>query len=111
MARISKEISTFTEKEVSLLFKKAKVLLKHTCFYILCAPATKNFGRMLVVTPKRIGKANKRNLVRRRIKEIFYQEGLFKNQLDCIVIVKREGINLPFAKLKKLIANAYSKNK
>jgi len=109
MAKISKEISKFTEKEVALLFRKAKPLLRHKCFDILCAPAAKDFGRVLVVTPKRIGKANKRNLARRRIKAIFYQENLYKNRLDCIVIIKKEGINLPFAKLRELIVNAYSK--
>ena len=111
MAKISQKISKFTEKEASQLFRKAKRVFRHPCLDFLCAPSDKNFGRILVVTSKSIGKANKRNLVRRRIKSIFYEEKLFENRLDCIAIIKKDGINLPFAELKKLITHVYSKIK
>jgi ribonuclease P protein component len=84
---------------------------RHFCLDFLCVPTTKQFGRILVITPRHIGKANKRNLIRRRIKSIFYEEKLFEKNLDCVVIAKKAGLELPFVKLKELVNYVYSKTK
>jgi len=110
MPKISKKLSNFSEQEVAKLFRKAKRVLKHPGLHILCAPTKQDFGRILVVTSRKVGKASKRNLIRRRIKAIFYEEELYKKQLDCIVIIKKEGINLPFKELKGILLNVLQKN-
>jgi len=99
-----------TEKEVSLMFKTARRALRHPGLDILCAPAVQDVGRILVITAKKIGSAPKRNLIRRRLKAIFFEEKLFELGLDCIVIIKKPGIDLEFDELKKLLANTL-KNK
>jgi len=106
MPLIARQISTFSEKEVTRLFKKAKRVFKAHTMDILCAPAKHDFGRILVITSGKIGKAHKRNLIRRRLKSIFYEEKLYKNRLDCIVIVKKEGLNLDFKQLKEILYGA-----
>jgi len=108
MPRISKLIGTFTSQEVSTLFKKAKRMRIHPGFDILCAPSDKDFGNILVITAGRIGKAHKRNLIRRRIKAIFYEQGLYKHRIDVIVIVKKQGLELPFEQLTLLLKKTMS---
>jgi len=103
MSKISKNISNFSSQEVRTLFRKAKRVLRHPGLDVLCAPATLDFGRILVVTSKKVGKAHKRNLIRRRIKSIFYEQELYKKQIDTIVIIKKEGINLDFQQLKDIL--------
>ncbi len=103
MARLARLISYFTKQEISRLFKTAKRALKHDALDILIAPQAKKVGRILVVTPRRVGSAPKRNRVRRRLKAIFYEEQLFELGCDCIIIVKKEGVDLPFDTLKMLL--------
>jgi len=111
MPKISNKLSRFSEQEVAKLFKKAKRVLKHPGLDILCSPTEKDFGRILVITSRKVGKASKRNLIRRRIKAIFYEEELYEKRLDCIVIVKKEGINLSFNELKSILHNEFQKIK
>ena len=113
MPRVSKLIGTFSKTEISALFKKAKrIRRRHPNVDILCAPSLhKDFGKILVITPKKIGKANKRNLIRRRLKSIFYEEKLYKNLLDCIVIVKKDALGLSFDQLKTLLKESISKKR
>jgi len=106
MPRISQVISRFTSKEVSEVFKKAKrvkVPSNFTGFDILCARSDKDFGRILIITPGRIGKAYKRNLIKRRLKAIFYEQELYKYCIDLIIIVKKEGLDRSFDQLKTLL--------
>jgi len=105
MPIVSRELSTFSEIEVKKLFREAKRVLRHPGLDLLCGPAAKDFGRILVITPRKVGKAVKRNLIRRRIKAIFYEEKLYEKGLDCIVIIKKKGINLPFKQLKDMLCS------
>jgi len=101
----SKNVSRFTESEVQKIFKKAKRVLKHPGLDVLCYPTAHEFGRILVITPKRVGSAPQRNLIRRRLKSIFYEEKLYENKLDYVVIIKKEGIKLSFEQLKHILTN------
>lgn len=97
------QLSYFTQSEIAALLKSARRVLKHPGLDFLIAPARKDTGRILVITPKRIGNAPQRNKVRRRIKALFYEEKILNRGYDCIAIVKLAGINLPYEELKKLI--------
>ncbi len=109
MAKISTAIFDFSRQEITQIFKKARAALKHPGLTILVAPKTKEFGRLLVVTSRKIGNAVKRNKVRRRLKAIFYEEKLYERGLDCIVIVKQPGTELGFDDLIKIMTQALSK--
>ena len=103
MLKISKNISNFSSQEVRKLFRKAKRVLRHPGLDVLCAPAALDFGRILVVTSRKVGNAPQRNLIRRRIKSLFYEQELYKRQVDMIIIIKKEGINLSFNELKDIL--------
>ena len=104
MPRFGKALYHFSNSEVSQLFKSAKRVFRHQALDVICAPQKLSHGRLLVVVPKRIAKAHKRNRIRRQIKSIFYESNLFEYPYDCIVIIKQEGLTLSFDELKKLIA-------
>jgi len=109
-----KHISHFTKREVSQLFKKARAAVKHPGLTILCAPTTglvnttnqRPPGRILVITPRKIGSAPERNRIRRRLKALFYEKKHFELGIDCIIIVKKPGITLSFAQLATLLEQA-----
>ncbi len=104
-----KRISRFTKQEISEIFKKARRAVRRPGLDILCAPAAKKTGRILVITPRKVGSAPQRNLVRRRLKAIFYEKKLFERGFDCVVIVKKPGVLLTFETLGDLLELASRK--
>jgi ribonuclease P protein component len=101
-----KRISRFTSKEISHIYSTARRAVRHPGLDILCTPATKDAGRILVITPGKVGTSPQRNLVRRRLKSIFYENKFFELGFDCVVIIKKPGVDLSFEKLGKLLAKA-----
>lgn len=102
-----KNISSFTQKEIRALFLRALIIYKQPNLEIRIAsrsisPASAH-GRALIVTPKLIGNAPTRNLMRRRIKAIFYENNLFKLPYDFIFMCKKNIDQLDFAELKDII--------
>lgn len=113
MQKITKNLSTFTNTEVTETLKKAKRALKHPGLDILCHPSPENLdrGRILIVTSRKVGPAVKRNLIRRRLKAIFYEEKLYEQKWDYICIIKKPGINLNFKQLKDILISVSNKVK
>jgi ribonuclease P protein component len=103
-----RQIFRFTEQEIKELLAHARRTHRSPEMDILIAPACLDFGRLLVVTPARIGTAPQRNIFKRRIKSIFYQEKLFNLKFDCIVIAKLKATTLDFEQIKKALFKALS---
>jgi ribonuclease P protein component len=95
-----------TQTEIRQLFNKARRVLKHPGLDLLIAPTLELKGKLIVVTPGRIGNAVERNTVRRRIKAIFDQEQLRSKGYDAIVFVKKDGVKLTYEQLKQLILSS-----
>jgi ribonuclease P protein component len=47
------------------------------------------FGKLLIITPRASGKAHERNLVRRRLKALFYTHELFKYPLISVILTNK----------------------
>jgi ribonuclease P protein component len=110
MPSIMREISKFTKREIDHLFQHARRIARTQACTILVAPRQKKeFGRVLIVASRKVGNAPERNLIRRRIKSIFYEEKLFALNFDCVVIVYKKMVDLPFDQLKSLLLSAYQK--
>lgn len=109
MGRVARTLSRFASTEVKTILKRGKRVLKTPTTDIIVSPKMHEFGRILVITPKRIGKASQRNKVRRRIKALFFEEKLYEKGVDCIAIIKKEGIETPFDELKAIFATAFEK--
>lgn len=106
---IAGKLSKFTKREIEHLFKHARRFIKNSALTILLSPRQQDFSRVLIVTSRKVGNAPQRNLIRRRIKAIFYQEKLFEQFFDCVVISHKDMINLPFDQLKEYLLTAYRK--
>ena len=108
MPGIAGKLTSFTPKEVTELFKRSRTLSRNQAFNLLAAPQSKEFGRILLVTPRRVGTSPQRNLLKRRIRSIFYEEKLFERGYDCIIIFKKNAATIPFDQLKKLLLDAFA---
>lgn len=110
MARVARKITQFqSKKEIDALFKRARCAVKHPGLFILIAPAQSDIGRILIIASRKVGNAPQRNKIRRRLKSIFYEEKLYEKGFDCIVIVKKEGTQLPFETLRELLLDTFAK--
>ncbi|MBD3273652.1 ribonuclease P protein component [Candidatus Dependentiae bacterium] len=100
-----KELFRFEKKEIDQVFKNAKQIDKIEGLKLLQSPAgqNQNFGKLLIIASKKVGKAHKRNKIRRQLKSIFYQENLFKNPVNSIILVYKSALNLKFEELKEFL--------
>ena len=101
-----RQLFTFSKKDIQNYFKKAKFKNKIDGLKLLQAKPEKDnpeFGKLLIIIPKRSGKATKRNLIKRQIKAIFYEEKLFKKPLICILFVYKSAMELSFNELKDFL--------
>ena len=104
-----KEIFAFKNKEIKQSFKSSKLLNKVFGLKLLKAPLydnTKEFGKLLTVGSRKSGKAHERNLIRRRIKAIFYEEKLFENQNIFIILVYKEAKRFSFDQIKSFLVSS-----
>lgn len=95
----------FSESEISFL--------KSGCICIAKRPGLKLFvgpqeprpghGKILILIPKKTGNACTRNLLRRRIKNIFYQEKLWTSGIVFLLIVYKEAVDIPFSELSNFL--------
>lgn len=60
-------------------------------------------GKILIITPKKSGKAHERNLLRRRIKAIFYENQLYMVPLKTIIYCKKGSTHLKFEQIKDFL--------
>jgi len=98
-----RQITRLPEQDIKQLLKHARRIHKSPELDILIAPARLPYGRILVITPARIGNAPQRNLLRRRLKAVFYEEKLFSLGFDCAIIAKLKATTLDFDALKTLL--------
>lgn len=101
---------SFTQQEAEQFFKKARRVVKHPGFDILVASSHASESRFMVITPKALGNAVKRNKIRRQIKAIFYEEKLANPSADCAIIVKKPALAMNFAELKESLIKALHKS-
>lgn len=105
MVRITKQISSFTQKDIQELFKNTRLVVTQPPLLVRVGPAQKPVGRLLVVTPKGVGSAPIRNKLRRRLKSLFYQEKFYALGKDCIVLARSGAGELTYEQLQTLLRN------
>lgn len=94
------------KKEIALLLKKARFVLRHPACDIRSAPKSGDLARILIITPRAMGNAVKRNLVRRRIKSLFYEKKWYSGDHDWLIYAKKPITQLSFKQLQELISTA-----
>lgn len=107
--RLFKKISQFSKSEIDVAFKRAHGVLKHDGLTVLCAPAQKEYGRILIIASKKVGNAPQRNRLRRQFKNIFFENKLWETKQDTIVILRAAAKDIPFAFLQEFLLKAVKK--
>ena len=97
---LASSISHFSRKEIVSLFSTARRIGRLPGLDIKRAPRTSSIGRILIVISGKSGIAAHRNLIRRRIKALFYEEKLYLSPFDSIIFVKKEAMGHSYADLK-----------
>lgn len=105
MVRITKQISSFTQKEIQELFKTTRLVQNQPPLLVRTGSAQKKVGRLLVVIPKAVGSAPERNKLRRRLKSLFYQEKFYAQGKDCIILARPGAADLSYEQLRTLLIN------
>ncbi|HEX2978123.1 MAG TPA: ribonuclease P protein component [Candidatus Babeliales bacterium] len=100
---IARLITIFTPAEIRKLFAQAQPALKVSFMDIRIAPSLSAVGRILIVIPRKVGTAPQRNLIRRRLKSIYYREQLFSLKKDVLVFIKPGAHTLSFDETKSLL--------
>ncbi len=110
MAKLIRKITQFSPREIDLLWKQARRVIRHAGLDLLKAPRSDEIARILMVIPKRVGNAPTRNKLRRQIRHLFYENKLFNGDSDWIVIARPGASEIPFATLQNLFAQAEKKS-
>lgn len=103
-----RKLFTFTRQEVASTFEIAQAKKYGHGLKLLGAPCPEGLshGKLLIVTPRACGKAHDRNLIRRRLKEIFYTEKLYTKRVTWILLIRKQAIELTFDQLKEFLITA-----
>lgn len=101
---------SFQKKEIDAAFAKARIAGRCNGLKLLqtAMPIEPGSGKLLIIVPGKTGKAHDRNLVRRRLKSIFYEEGLYQKPVHGILLVYKPALDLSFDQLKDFLVKCYS---
>ncbi|MBA2306530.1 ribonuclease P protein component [Candidatus Dependentiae bacterium] len=98
-------VSSFTAREIAYLLKRARLIFTNPYFSIKTSPHSSLYSKILVIASKKMGNAPMRNLIKRRLKSLFYEEKLFTNPFDVVVYCKKGAEHLPYSDLITLISD------
>ena len=73
-----------------------------------CFEAPNTFGKLLIVTPRSCGKANQRNLFRRRVKSIFYSNKLYLYPVNSVLIAYKNAMMHDFDHLQEFLIKNFA---
>lgn len=109
-----KKLFSFTNKEVAFFFANARILtsqrgLKLYTLKQLTTLENASFGKILIITPRKSGNAIQRNLFRRRVKAIFYEDELYKTTKTFALYAYKDGIALSHSEIKAFLHAHVSK--
>lgn len=105
-----RQLFAFTNPEVTAAFAHARRAGKTYGLTLLHSPDATAPGKLLIITPRASGKAHERNLLRRRVKHIFYTNRLYAASGRWILLVYRQAQLLSYQDLTKFLTHAIRPN-
>jgi ribonuclease P protein component len=105
---ITRVSTSWTAREIQLFLRRARPVFKSEAFDVRLAPAQGPYTRILIVTPRKMGTAPQRNKFRRRVKAIFYEQGLSSCGFDVAIFSKKPANLLSFSELQALLLTIMS---
>ena len=101
-----KQLFAFSTREVQFSFSFAAFSSGILGLRLLRAPlfcANQSYGKLLIIIPKRAGKAHERNKLRRRIKAAFYENKLFEKPITSVLLVYHQAKQLSYEEIEEFL--------
>lgn len=107
MPRLARKLTQWHKKEITRLFKTAKRIFVNAGFDIRFSPRSHpEYSRILIVISRKIGSAPVRNLLRRRIKALFFEKKLYEKSVDWLILTRPGAGERTFAQIAEIIEKA-----
>jgi ribonuclease P protein component len=85
------------DKEFQIVFREGKKIWINSILLIIYKPNDLNYRRLGIIVSKKIRKANQRNKVKRRVRELFRRnKDLFPENCDIIIIPHPNLLNFKY---------------
>ena len=105
-----RDLFNFSKIQAKEALKASKLVKKIPGLKLLAAPDPSLLhGKLLVVLPRAFGKAHDRNLLRRRLRSIYYEEKLYMRPIVSIIIGYKEAQELSFSQIKTFLVENLGK--
>lgn len=88
MVSLGRHISLWKKDERLKALSQARPIFRSPLFDIRILPKQDEIARIIVITPKKVGSAPYRNLLKRRSRSIFYQEKMYQSSFDWIIFFR-----------------------
>ena len=99
-----------SKKDVDAVFQNKPFSSKVFGFSFFSIPGQESLpGRFFVIISRKVAKASKRNLLRRRLKAIFFQDKLFLKNYTTLLVCYKGAAETPFPKLKQLVLSHFER--
>ena len=107
-----KSLFSFSQQEIDFSFQNAKPIcsingLKLLRCTLQMPQEALAYGKLLIITPRKAGKAHDRNNIRRQLKAIFYTNNLYKKPVRSIILVYKNAMQLTFEQLTTFLTENF----
>jgi len=99
---IARRITQLARSDIVRLLRKGRKIYQAPELDVRVIPSKSDIGRILIIIPKKVGSAPKRNKIRRRLKAIFYAYRLYTYKYDWAWFIKPAGAHLSYHELRHI---------
>ncbi len=110
MVSLGRHISLWKKDERLKALTQARPILRSHAFDVRVLPKQDIIARLMVITPKKIGSAPYRNLLKRRTRSIFYQEKMFASVNDWVIYFRPSQSILDYKKLHAMLLDLFKRH-
>ena len=110
MVSLGRQISLWEKDERATVLAQARPVFRSPHFDVRIAPKEGAIARLIVITPKKVGSAPYRNLLKRRRRSIFYQEKLFESAHDWVIYFRPSQSILEYKTLHEKLLELFNKH-
>ncbi len=109
MISLGRHISLWNNDERLIALSQARPVFRSQNFDVRIMPKQGPIARLIVITPKKVGSAPMRNLLKRRSKSIFYQDKMHTSANDWIIFFLPSHSILGYEKLRSQLLELFNK--
>lgn len=109
MTSLGRHISLWNNDERLAALSQARPVFRSQNFDVRILPKQGPIARLIAITPKKVGSAPLRNLLKRRVKSIFYQDKMYTSANDWVIFFRPSQSVLDYEKLRSQLLELFNK--